>query len=144
MLRRGDLFAAGIAGAPVSEWRLYDTHYSERYLGDPNEHPDAYDRSSLLPDAGRLSGELLIIHGLADDNVGGRPLAASVPGATRSTSPAPDDSRCRESPTWRRRRSWRRVSSCFSWRFCVGRCTSRSRTRPGPSPGPGRGPGRSP
>jgi dipeptidyl-peptidase-4 len=69
VLRRPDVFHAAVAGAPVTEWRLYDTHYTERYLGDPNEQPDVYDASSLLPLAPRLSRPLLLIHGLADDNV---------------------------------------------------------------------------
>ncbi len=49
--------------------RLYDTHYSERYLGDPEQDPGPYDRSSLLADAAELQRPLLLIHGLADDNV---------------------------------------------------------------------------
>ncbi len=53
----------------MTEWRLYDTHYTERYLGDPGVDPAAYDRSSVLPDATALSGRLQIIHGLNDDNV---------------------------------------------------------------------------
>ena len=69
VLRRPDVFHAAIAGAPVTEWRLYDTHYTERYLGDPNTRPDVYDASSLLPLADRLTRPLLLIHGLADDNV---------------------------------------------------------------------------
>jgi dipeptidyl-peptidase-4 len=69
VLRRPDVFHAAIAGAPVTEWRLYDTHYTERYLGDPNEHADRYDANSLLPIAGDLTRPLLLIHGLADDNV---------------------------------------------------------------------------
>lgn len=69
VLQRPDVFHAAIAGAPVTEWRLYDTHYSERYLGDPDEQPDVYDANSLLPLAGGLSRPLLLIHGLADDNV---------------------------------------------------------------------------
>jgi len=69
VLRRPDVFHAAIAGAPVTEWRLYDTHYTERYLGDPNDDPAAYDGSSLLPLAGHLTRPLLLIHGLADDNV---------------------------------------------------------------------------
>lgn len=60
---------AGIAGAPVTEWRLYDTHYTERYLGDPNTDPEVYDRNSLTGYAAGLSRPLMIIHGLADDNV---------------------------------------------------------------------------
>jgi dipeptidyl-peptidase 4 len=69
VLRRPDVFHAGIAGAPVTEWRLYDTHYTERYLGDPNIDPSPYERTSLLPLATDLRRPLLLIHGLADDNV---------------------------------------------------------------------------
>jgi dipeptidyl-peptidase 4 len=69
VLRRPDVFHAAVAGAPVTEWRLYDTGYTERYLGLPQEEPDNYDRSSLLPLAAGLTRPLLIIHGLADDNV---------------------------------------------------------------------------
>ncbi len=71
VLRRPDIFRVGVAGAPVTEWRLYDTHYTERYLGvDPDgADRDAYDRSSLLPEAKALRRPLLVIHGLADDNV---------------------------------------------------------------------------
>jgi dipeptidyl-peptidase-4 len=69
VLRRPEVFHAGIAGAPVTDWRLYDTHYTERYLGDPNAHPEVYERASLLADAPKLSRPLMIIHGLADDNV---------------------------------------------------------------------------
>jgi dipeptidyl-peptidase-4 len=69
VLQRPDVFHAAIAGAPVTEWRLYDTHYTERYLGDPNEQPEIYDGSSLLPLADQLTRPLLLVHGLADDNV---------------------------------------------------------------------------
>jgi dipeptidyl-peptidase-4 len=69
VLRRPDVFKAAVAGAPVTEWRDYDTFYTERYLGLPQEDPAAYDRSSLLPDAARLDRPLLLIHGTADDNV---------------------------------------------------------------------------
>jgi dipeptidyl-peptidase-4 len=69
VLRRPDVFHAGIAGAPPTDWRLYDTCYTERYLGLPAENPAAYERSSLLADAPKLTRPLLLIHGLADDNV---------------------------------------------------------------------------
>ncbi|MPZ84392.1 MAG: prolyl oligopeptidase family serine peptidase [Actinophytocola sp.] len=69
VLRRPDVFHAAIAGAPVTDWRLYDTHYTERYLGHPDEEPAVYDRNSLIDDAPKLERPLLIIHGLADDNV---------------------------------------------------------------------------
>ena len=69
VLRRPDVFAAAIAGAPVTDMALYDTHYTERYLGLPDEQPQAYAASSLLGDAASLRRPLLLIHGLADDNV---------------------------------------------------------------------------
>ena len=69
VIRRPDVFHAAVAGAPVTEWRLYDTHYTERYLGNPREVADPYDRTSLLLEAGRLTRPLLLVHGLADDNV---------------------------------------------------------------------------
>ncbi len=69
VLRRPEKFHAAVAGAPVTDWHLYDTHYTERYLGHPGEHVAAYERSSLLGDAAGLQRPLLIIHGLADDNV---------------------------------------------------------------------------
>ena len=69
VLRRPDVFHAAIAGAPVTDWRLYDTFYTERYLGDPKTDAAVYDASSLLPDAPKLERPLLLIHGLADDNV---------------------------------------------------------------------------
>jgi dipeptidyl-peptidase-4 len=69
VLRRPDVFHSAIAGAPVTEWRLYDTHYTERYLGDPNQHPEVYDANSLIPLAPLLTRPLLLVHGLADDNV---------------------------------------------------------------------------
>ncbi|MFJ4484400.1 prolyl oligopeptidase family serine peptidase [Streptomyces longwoodensis] len=74
VLRRPDVFHAGVAGAPVTDWRLYDTHYTERYLGDPATDAAAYARSSLVTDDGLSEAAephrpLMIVHGLADDNV---------------------------------------------------------------------------
>ncbi|MFE9658611.1 prolyl oligopeptidase family serine peptidase [Streptomyces sp. NPDC005955] len=74
VLRRPDVFHAAVAGAPVTDWRLYDTHYTERYLGDPAKSPEAYGANSLVTDDG-LSGAaephrpLMLVHGFADDNV---------------------------------------------------------------------------
>ena len=62
-------FHAGVAVAPVSDWRLYDTHYTERYLGTPQQNPDGYRASSVFPYLENLQGQLLLIHGMADDNV---------------------------------------------------------------------------
>jgi dipeptidyl-peptidase-4 len=71
VLRRPDVFHAAIAGAPVTDWRLYDTHYTERYLGHPDTDPEPYERSSLLTEVteGRPARPLMLVHGLADDNV---------------------------------------------------------------------------
>ncbi|MFG3437610.1 prolyl oligopeptidase family serine peptidase [Nonomuraea sp. NPDC047897] len=69
VLRRPDVFHAAVAGAPVTDQRLYDTHWRERHLGHPDEHPEAYDRCSPIREAASLTRPLLLIHGLADDNV---------------------------------------------------------------------------
>jgi dipeptidyl-peptidase-4 len=69
VLRRPDVFHAAVGGAPVTDWSLYDTAYTERYLGRPTESPEAYERSTLLPLAECLSRPLMLVHGLADDNV---------------------------------------------------------------------------
>lgn len=65
-----DLYTAGVAGAPVTDWRTYDTAYTERYMGNPNEVADKYDNSSPLSYAEAIKNNaLLLIHGMADDNV---------------------------------------------------------------------------
>jgi dipeptidyl-peptidase 4 len=69
VLRRPDVFHAAVAGAPVTDVRLYDTFYQERYLGHPDDNPDVYDRNSLIDDAPNLRRPLLIVHGTSDDNV---------------------------------------------------------------------------
>jgi dipeptidyl-peptidase-4 len=69
VMRRPDIFRAGVAGAPVCDWHDYDTHYTERYLGIPPKDADAYKEGSLLTYAGDLKQPLMILHGTADDNV---------------------------------------------------------------------------
>jgi dipeptidyl-peptidase-4 len=69
MFRAPGVFAAGVAGAPVTDWTLYDTHYTERYLERPVDNSAGYEASSVLPYAADLGGKLLVIHGMADDNV---------------------------------------------------------------------------
>ncbi|MBY8884139.1 prolyl oligopeptidase family serine peptidase [Streptomyces sp. PTM05] len=73
VLRRPDVFHAAVSGAPVTDWRLYDTHYTERYLGDPGSAPEVYAANSLTDPAGWARGgpvrPLMVVHGLADDNV---------------------------------------------------------------------------
>ncbi len=69
LLLRPDVFQAGVAGAPPTDWTLYDTAYTERYLKLPAENPEVYRRSSALTYAERLARPLLILHGITDDNV---------------------------------------------------------------------------
>ncbi|MGW3497891.1 prolyl oligopeptidase family serine peptidase [Streptomyces sp. NPDC001020] len=74
VLRRPDVFHAGVVGAPVTDLRLYDTHYQERYIGHPELQPEVYRRNSVIDDAGLVDAAeparpMMIIHGLADDNV---------------------------------------------------------------------------
>lgn len=69
VLRRGDVFACGVSGAPVTDWYDYDTHYTERYMGVPGKDDPAYAAGSLLPFAKELKRPLLLVHGTADDNV---------------------------------------------------------------------------
>lgn len=71
VLSRPDVFKAAFAGAPVVDWRDYDSHLAERYLGLPQEHPEAYEKNSLLTyaKADKPMGKLLLVHGTVDDNV---------------------------------------------------------------------------
>jgi dipeptidyl-peptidase-4 len=69
MMLAPDMFAAGVSGAPVTDWRLYDTHYTERFMSTPQANPDGYANSSVMHYAANLRGSLLIMHGMADDNV---------------------------------------------------------------------------
>ena len=63
------VYAAAVAGAPVTDWRLYDTHYTERYMGNPKPDKAAYDASAAATDATKIKDPLLLIHGMSDDNV---------------------------------------------------------------------------
>ena len=64
-----DHFKAGVAVAPVSDWEIYDTHYTERYMGLPNDNVEGYKEGNVLTHVDKLSSPLLLIHGMADDNV---------------------------------------------------------------------------
>ncbi len=68
-MTRSDVFKCGISGAPVTDWRLYDTIYTERYMGLITENREGYEKSSVVSSAKNLSGKLLLIHGTLDDNV---------------------------------------------------------------------------
>ena len=69
MFKAGDYFKAGVSGAPVTDWSLYDTHYTERYLGHPKTNAEGYEQSAVFPYSDGLKGPLMIYHGMADDNV---------------------------------------------------------------------------
>jgi dipeptidyl-peptidase-4 len=69
VLLRPDVFKAGVAGAPVTDWALYDTAYTERYMKTPQQNPEGYKSTSAITHASKLSRPLLIIHGITDDNV---------------------------------------------------------------------------
>jgi dipeptidyl-peptidase-4 len=66
---RSDVFRAGVAVAPVTDWRLYDTIYTERYMQTPKDNPEGYAETASVNHAGKMSGHLLLMHGLGDDNV---------------------------------------------------------------------------
>ncbi|MCW8834121.1 MAG: S9 family peptidase [Colwellia sp.] len=69
MFKAGDYFKAGVSGAPVTDWLLYDTHYTERYLNHPKANAQGYEQSSVFPYIAGLNGPLMVYHGMADDNV---------------------------------------------------------------------------
>ncbi len=69
LLKAPETFSAAVAGAPVTDWDGYDTHYTERYMGMPQTNPQGYKQSSVLTHAGNLRGALMLVHGLIDENV---------------------------------------------------------------------------
>ncbi len=73
-----DVFKAAVAGAPVTHWDGYDTHYTERYMGTPNDNPGGYLRSSVMHHVEAIRGQLLLVHGLIDENVHFRHTARLV------------------------------------------------------------------
>ena len=82
MLRRPDLFKVGVSGAPVSDWDGYDTGYTERYMGTPQNNAEGYREGSLLTHADQLEGQLLLIHGGVDENVHFRHTARLITALT--------------------------------------------------------------
>ena len=69
LAKRPDLFKAAVAGAPVTSWDGYDTHYTERYMGMPEENIAGYEKSSVMSYVSEIEGKLLLVHGLVDENV---------------------------------------------------------------------------
>ena len=69
LFNQPEIFKVGVSVAPVTDWYLYDTHYTERYLGHPGSNPEGYKASNVFPYLDGLKGDLMVIHGMADDNV---------------------------------------------------------------------------
>ena len=69
LMRAPNVFKVGVSGAPVTEWEIYDTAYTERYMGTPLSNPDGYKRGNVLEYVDQLEGKLLLIHGMLDENV---------------------------------------------------------------------------
>jgi dipeptidyl-peptidase-4 len=91
LLKEPDVFAAAVAVAPVTDWRDYDTAYTERYLGLPAENPDAYAKASPITYAATLRRPLLLAHGIMDDNVHFRHATAFVEAAQKAGAPVETD-----------------------------------------------------
>ena len=83
MLREPERYKVGVAGAPVSDWDGYDTGYTERYMGTPQDNAEGYKEASLLTHAGQLRGKLLLVHGGIDENVHFRHTARLITELTR-------------------------------------------------------------
>lgn len=87
LLKAPDVFKAGVAGAPVTDWDGYDTFYTERYMQTPQANPDGYRESSALTHAARLSGKLLLLHGMLDENVHFRHTARLIAALNEADKP---------------------------------------------------------
>merc|ERR1711862_786211 len=69
LCRAPDVFHVAVAGAPVTSWDGYDTHYTERYMDLPSDNPAGYRESSILDHVSNMKGQLMLVHGLIDENV---------------------------------------------------------------------------
>lgn len=87
LVRAPDVFSVAVAGAPVTHWDGYDTHYTERYMGLPAENADGYERSSVMAHVDSLRGHLLLVHGLIDENVHFRHSARLANALIRARKP---------------------------------------------------------
>jgi dipeptidyl-peptidase-4 len=87
LARAPETFTAAVAGAPVTHWDGYDTHYTERYMGTPQSNPDGYRESSVMAHVAGLRGDLLIVHGLIDENVHFRHTARLINALTAARKP---------------------------------------------------------
>jgi dipeptidyl-peptidase-4 len=84
MCRRPDVFKVGVAGAPVTHWDGYDTAYTERYMGTPQTNPEGYFDSAVLAHVEKLTGKLLLVHGMVDENVHFRHTARLITALTEA------------------------------------------------------------
>jgi dipeptidyl-peptidase-4 len=84
MMKAPDVFKTGVAGAPVTDWDGYDTGYTERYMGTPQSNPEGYHDSSVLTQAAKLKGKLLLVHGMTDENVHFRHTARLIVALTEA------------------------------------------------------------
>jgi dipeptidyl-peptidase-4 len=87
LARAPQTFKAAVAGAPVTHWDGYDTHYTERYMGTPQSNPQAYAESSVLGHVGNITGKLMLIHGLIDENVHFRHTARLINALIKARKP---------------------------------------------------------
>ncbi|MDQ3458107.1 MAG: S9 family peptidase [Deinococcota bacterium] len=87
LCRAPEVFKVAVAGAPVTHWDGYDSHYSERYLGLPGENPQGYEASSVMRHIEGLRGKLLLVHGLIDENVHFRHTARLIGALNRARKP---------------------------------------------------------
>jgi dipeptidyl-peptidase 4 len=87
LARAPETFKAAVAGAPVSSWDGYDTHYTERYMGTPTSNPDGYTSSSVLTHVANIRGELMVVHGLIDENVHFRHAARLIDALVKARKP---------------------------------------------------------
>jgi dipeptidyl-peptidase-4 len=87
LVKAADVFKVGVAGAPVTSWDGYDTHYTERYMSTPQENPNGYADGSVMTHAAKLAGKLLLIHGMVDENVHFRHTARLMDALSKANKP---------------------------------------------------------
>jgi dipeptidyl-peptidase-4 len=87
LARAPETFRVAVAGAPVTHWDGYDTHYTERYMGTPTNNPDGYRESSVMAHVSGIAGKLLLVHGMIDENVHFRHTARLINALTRARKP---------------------------------------------------------
>ncbi len=87
LAKAAEVFKVGVAGAPVTNWDGYDTHYTERYMSTPQENPDGYRDGSVMTHAEKIAGKLLLIHGMVDENVHFRHTARLIDAMSKANRP---------------------------------------------------------